>query len=405
MSSERLTTNPMSYSALRNFPWQEELFGGLLADRWLLLLVLALVSLGVVMVSSASISLAALPDPGYADPWFFARRHLVFLLVGFFAGAVVASTPLILWRNYGWLMLLVALAVLSLVLIPGIGTEVKGSSRWIRFGPINLQASELAKFCSIIFFASYLSKWHKEIKAKDWAIGKPLGIMLVIALLILMEPDLGSTVVLVTTVMAMMFIAGIKLWQCISLIVVAVGAFVGLILPVDYRMARLQAFLDPWQDQYGSGYQLVQSLIGFGRGDWFGLGLGNSIQKLHFLPEAHTDFIFSVIAEEFGFVGAVVVIALFAALVVKAFLLAKEAIRQDNDFACFAAYGVGVMLACQVFINVGVASGLLPTKGLTLPFVSYGGSSLIISLMMVGLLLRVQKELQVRLTPLSEVNR
>lgn len=390
-------------ATLKNYPWQQELFAGLLADRTLLILVACLLSLGAVMVASSSISLAALPAPGYSDPWFFARRHTVFLLMGLAAGAVVACTPLALWREYGWLMLLLAVAALILVLIPGVGTEVKGSKRWLRVGPVNLQASELAKFCSIIFFASYLSKWHKQIKADSWAIGKPLAILLFLAALILLEPDLGSTVVLITTVMAMMFIAGIKLWQCILLIAMAGGAFVALILPVDYRMARLRAFLDPWQDQYGSGYQLVQSLIGFGRGDWFGLGLGNSIQKLHFLPEAHTDFIFSVIAEEFGFVGAVLVIGLFAALIVKAFMLAKESIRQDNDFACFAAYGVGVLLACQVFINVGVATGLLPTKGLTLPFVSYGGSSLIISMMMMGLLVRVQKELQITPRPLSEV--
>ena len=393
----------MSLTALRHYPWRRELFTGLLADRLLLTIVAALVSLGVIMVASSSISLAALPAPGYEDPWFFTRRHLVFLVLGLIACAVVASTPLVLWRNYGWVMLLLAIVVLALVLVPGVGTEVKGSKRWIRVGPINLQASELAKFCSIIFFASYLSKWHKEIKAHSFAIAKPLAILLFLSGLILMEPDLGSTVVLTTTVMAMMFIAGIKLWQCFLLVLLAGGAFVALILPVDYRMARLRAFIDPWADQYGSGYQLVQSLIGFGRGEWFGLGLGNSIQKLHFLPEAHTDFIFSVIAEEFGFVGALVVIAVFAVLIVKAFMLAKEAIRQDNDFACFAAYGVAVLFACQVFINVGVATGLLPTKGLTLPFVSYGGSSLIISMMMVGLLLRVQKELQVTPRPLSEV--
>lgn len=394
----------MSLVALKNYPWRQELFTGLLADRILLALVATLISLGVIMVASSSISLAALPAPGYDDPWFFARRHAVFLFLGFAACAVVACTPLTLWRNYGWVMLLIAIAVLALVLIPGVGTEVKGSKRWIRVGPVNLQASELAKFCSIIFFASYLSKWHKEIKAHSLAIAKPLGILLFLAALVLLEPDLGSTVVLITTVMAMMFIAGIKLWQCLLLVVMAGGVFVALILPVDYRMARLRAFIDPWADQYGSGYQLVQSLIGFGRGEWFGLGLGNSIQKLHFLPEAHTDFVFSVIAEEFGFVGAVVVIGVFAALIAKAFMLAKEAIRQDNDFACFAAYGVAVLMACQVFINIGVATGLLPTKGLTLPFVSYGGSSLIISMMMVGLLLRVQKELQITPRPLSEAS-
>lgn len=383
---------------------QQQLFTGLLADRTLLLLILALLSFGAVMVTSASVNQAALAFSGIDDPWYFAKRHLVFLVLSVAACAVVASVPLALWRRYGWVMLLAAVIVLIMVLIPGVGTEVKGSRRWLRLGPINLQASELAKFCCVVFFASYLSKWHQSLKQENLAILKPLGVLLLVAGLILAQPDLGSTVVLVTTVMAMMFVAGIKLWQLLLLVLLAGGAFVSLILPVSYRMARLKAYLDPWADQYGSGYQLVQSLIGFGRGDWLGEGLGNSIQKQFFLPEAHTDFIFAIIAEEFGFVGAVLVIALLSALIVKAFMLAKRAIYQDQDFACFAAYGVGVLLGCQVFINVGVASGLLPTKGLTLPFISYGGSSLLVTMMLMGLLIRVQKELQVSLKPMEEVS-
>ncbi len=388
----------------RDYPWRDQLFSGLLADKGLLILIATLLSLGVVMVASSSVSVAALPGDGYGDAWYFARRHLVFLLLSLVACAVVACTPLVIWRNYGWGLLLAAIVVLVLVLIPGVGTEVKGSRRWLRVGSINLQASELAKFCCIVFFASYLSKWHQQIKQSNTAILKPLAILAVILALILMEPDLGSTVVLAITLGSMLFIAGIKLWQCLALMSLAGGGLYVLIYQVSFRSTRIEAFLDPWQHQFGSAYQLVQSLIGFGRGEWLGLGLGNSIQKLFFLPEAHTDFVFAVIAEEFGFIGALVVIGLFVGLITKAFMLAKKAIYQDNDFACFVSYGVGVMLACQVFINIGVASGLLPTKGLTLPFISYGGSSLLVTMMMMGLLIRVQKELQITLKPIERLN-
>ncbi|WP_317930920.1 putative lipid II flippase FtsW [Halioxenophilus sp. WMMB6] len=385
----------MRLAMVDNYPWRQQLFDGLLADRWLLLVVAVLLSFGAVMVSSSSISVAALSgsEGGYGDPWYFARRHGVFLLISLVACAFVASVPLALWRRYGWIMLLAAIVILILVLIPGIGTMANYSRRWLRFGPINLQASELAKFCSIIFFASYLAKWHKRIQAHTWAILKPLAILFFIAVLILMEPDLGTTVVLMASVLAMMFIAGIKIWQCFGMGAFGYFALQHLLFSKEYRRNRLDAFLDPWSHQFDSGYQLVQSLIGFGRGEWLGLGLGNSIQKLFFLPESHTDFIFAVVAEEFGFIGALVVLSLFVVLIVKAFLLTRKAIQQDNDFACFASFGIGVLFACQVFINIGVASGLLPTKGLTLPFVSYGGSSLLVCMMLVGLLLRIQKEL------------
>jgi cell division protein FtsW len=205
---------------------------------------------------------------------------------------------------------------------------------------------------------------------------------------------------LVAAVLAMMFIAGIRLWQCFLMVFFAGGIFTYLVFATPWRLTRFKTFLDPWADQYSNGYQLSQSLIGFGRGEWFGLGLGNSIQKLFFLPEAHTDFIFSIVAEEFGFIGAIIVVLVFAALIYKAFSLAKKAINQDSGFACYIAFGVGVMLACQAFINIGVASGFLPTKGLTLPFVSYGGSSLVVSMMFMGLLIRVQKELHTNAGPI-----
>ena len=384
--------------------WQQELFGGLLADRVLLFLIAALVSFGVVMVASASITFASELGGG-GNPWYFTQRQIVFLCIGATACAVVACTPLAIWRQYGWAFLLLAIGLLIVVLIPGVGQEVNGSRRWLRVGPINIQASELAKFCCLVFFASFLSKWHEEIKTTNWQIIKPLAALALVLMLILLEPDLGTTAVLCISMVAMMFLAGIKIWQCLVMAVLAGGAFAALIFVTPWRVARLVTFRDPWQYEFGNGYQLTQSLIGFGRGEWVGLGLGNSLQKLRFLPEAHTDFVFSIVAEEFGFIGVLVVLGLFVALIAKAFMLAKRAIGQDKDFACYAAFGVGVLLACQVFINVGVASGMLPTKGLTLPFVSYGGSSLIVSLMMMGLLIRIQKELQPTLKPLAEVKR
>ncbi|GAB2191338.1 putative lipid II flippase FtsW [Sessilibacter sp. MAH2] len=371
---------------------------GLFADKQLLILTAILVSIGIIMVASASISFA---NENYGDPWYFSRRHIIFTGLGAFACLVVALIPLKLWRDFGWLMLIVGIALLVLVLL--IGVEINHGRRWLRLGSINIQASELAKFCCLIFFASYFSKWQESIKANWAAIFKPLAVLAVISALILAEPDLGTTAVLVMAIMAMMFIAGIRLWQCFLMSFIALGAFALLVWQTPWRLERIKTFLDPWADQFSSGYQLSQSLIGFGRGEWFGLGLGNSIQKLFFLPEAHTDFIFSIIAEEFGFVGAILVILVFAALVAKAFMLAKEAINQDADFACFIAYGVGVMIACQAFINIGVAAGFLPTKGLTLPFISYGGSSLVASMMQIGLLLRVQKELKQPPKTLAEV--
>ncbi len=371
---------------------------GLFADKQLLILTAILVSIGIIMVASASISFA---NENYGDPWYFSRRHIIFTGLGAFACLVVALIPLKLWRDFGWLMLIVGIALLVLVLL--IGVEINHGRRWLRLGSINIQASELAKFCCLIFFASYFSKWQESIRANWAAIFKPLAVLAVISALILAEPDLGTTAVLVMAIMAMMFIAGIRLWQCFLMSFIALGAFALLVWQTPWRLERIKTFLDPWADQFSSGYQLSQSLIGFGRGEWFGLGLGNSIQKLFFLPEAHTDFIFSIIAEEFGFVGAIWVILVFAALVAKAFMLAREAINQDADFACFIAYGVGVMIACQAFINIGVAAGFLPTKGLTLPFISYGGSSLVASMMQIGLLLRVQKELKQPSKTLAEV--
>lgn len=358
-------------------------------DWMLITLWLSLVSVGLVMVSSASISFAA---SNYGDPWFFTKRHLIYLCLGIAAGVVVASIPMSVWRRYSGLLFIVAVVLLVAVLIPGVGRRVNGSQRWLAFGPITVQASEIAKFCAIVFFAGFFERRQQELQQGWRGFIKPIGVVGLLVLLLLMEPDFGSSVVISATVVAMMFLAGVKLWQFSLLVLGAVGSLGLVAVMSPYRLQRLVTFLDPWADQFNSGYQLTQSLIAFGRGEWFGVGLGNSVQKLFYLPEAHTDFIFAIVAEEFGLLGALVVMALFVSLVIRILAMARRGISSGDRFASFAVFGIAVLIAGQAFINVGVASGLLPTKGLTLPFISYGGSSLVMGCVFMAFLLRVDWE-------------
>lgn len=358
-------------------------------DWTLLAVALGLASVGVIMVASASIDFAA---QIYGDPWFFVRRHLIFLLLSVVSGFLVYSMPVEMWNRSAVLLLLVGVGLLVAVLIPGVGKSVNGAQRWFALGPISVQASEVAKFCFIIFFASFLARRTGEFQTRWSAFFKLIGILGTFVLLLLLEPDFGSAVVLCITAGAMMFMAGVPIIRFILLTLSGVVGLAMLAVFSPYRWQRLVTFLDPWANQFSSGYQLVQSLIAFGRGEWLGLGLGNSLQKLFFLPEAHTDFIFAIIAEEFGLIGAVAIVAAFCLLVWRIFLIARAASENQRPFIAFSAVGVGVMLAAQAFINMGVASGLLPTKGLTLPFVSAGGSSLIICSCFIALLLRMQQE-------------
>lgn len=358
-------------------------------DWTLLLVALGLTSFGVIMVASASIDFAA---QVHGDPWYFAKRHLIFLSLAMVCGFLVYSLPVDVWNRSAILLLLVGVSLLAAVLIPGVGKSVNGAQRWFALGPISVQASEVAKFCFIIFFASFLARRIREFQTRWSAFFKLIGILGAFVLLLLLEPDFGSAVVLCITAGAMMFMAGVPIIRFILLTLSGVVGLAMLAVLSPYRWQRLVTFLDPWADQFSSGYQLVQSLIAFGRGEWLGLGLGNSLQKLFFLPEAHTDFIFAIIAEEFGLLGAVSIVAAFCVLVWRIFLIARTASEIQRPFIAFCAVGVGVMLAAQAFINMGVASGLLPTKGLTLPFVSAGGSSLIICCCFIALLLRMQVE-------------
>lgn len=302
-------------------------------DPVLVLLWLSLLSIGVVMISSASIAFAT---EEYGDPWFFAKRHGIYLALSLALAVLVVATPVRLAQQYaGWLML-ATLVLLCLVLIPGLGREVNGARRWLDLGVISVQVAEVAKLAAVLFFASFFARRHQELYTGWQGFVKPVIVLGLMCLLLLLQPDFGSAVVLASVVLAMMFIAGVKLWHFGLLGVLALGALGALAVFEPYRMSRLVTFLDPWSAQFGSGYQLTQSLIAFGRGEWFGLGLGNSLQKLFYLPEAHTDFIAAITAEEFGLIGLVVLLSVYGALIVKVFRIARASLTANRLFAAFA---------------------------------------------------------------------
>lgn len=361
-------------------------------DWPLLCLWLVLLSVGLVMVSSASISFSAASNFTHNDGWYFAKRHGVYVVLGIILATFVSAVPISLWEKYSAHFLIGTLFLLVVVLIPGIGHRVNGSRRWLNLGVTMVQTSEIAKVCAIIFFASFFARRYQELHFGWQGFLKPLLLVGVFVFLLLLEPDFGSSVVLTVTVMSMMFIVGVRIFHFLLLIAVAGSGMAAIAIFSPYRLERLKTFLDPWADPLNGGYQLTQSLIGFGRGEWIGLGLGNSLQKLFFLPEAHTDFIFAIIAEEFGLIGAIVVVGLFAALVARIILVAKNNLARGKVFAALATFGVAILFSFQVFVNVGVSSGLLPTKGLTLPFISYGGSSLLICCALMAFVLRAQWE-------------
>ncbi|MEX2367762.1 MAG: putative lipid II flippase FtsW, partial [Pseudohongiellaceae bacterium] len=302
------------------------------------------------------------------------------------------------WKHGAVLLFTAALMLLTLVLIPGVGTEVNGSTRWLNLGIMTIQASELAKLFIVVFMAWLLSEKREWICHSWKGFLSPLILVAIPAALLLKEPDLGAVVVLMIAVFGMMFLAGVNLMKFILVTVLAAGSAIALIVSSDYRQQRLQSFIqalsDPFHEDvvYGTGYQLAQALIAFGRGEWFGVGLGNSIQKMYFLPEAHTDFVFAIIAEELGFVAVVLLMTLFLVFIARAMIIARRNEKCGQWFAAYFAYGITFLFAAQVVINVAVNTGLIPTKGLTLPFLSYGGSSLIVCLVMVAILIRIDIE-------------
>ncbi|MDP3814698.1 putative lipid II flippase FtsW [Pseudomonas sp.] len=355
---------------------------------------LALLGLGLVMITSASSEVAAALS---GNPLYHMIRHLIYLVIGFAAGFITLLVPMALWQRFSGTLLLLAFVLLILVLLPGIGREVNGAKRWIGFGLFNLQPSELAKLFTVMFIAGYLVRRQEEVREKLTGFIKPMLVLGPIAVLLLAEPDFGATVVLVGSCIAMLFLGGINLLRFIPL-VAGVLALGGLVMTSQaYRMKRLTNFLDPWAEQFGDGYQLSQALIAFGRGEWFGVGLGNSIQKQFYLPEAHTDFVFAVLAEELGMLGALITVGLFVFVSVRALYIGLWAEKAKQFFAAYVAYGLSFLWIGQVLINIGVNVGLLPTKGLTLPFLSYGGSSLVICCVSLALLLRIEWERRTQL--------
>jgi cell division protein FtsW len=384
------------------WPFPARLKTELQIDFVMLTIVLALLLGGLVILASASISIS---DNATSNPFFYVQRQLIAVAIGGAAGFICLFIPMQVWRSLGLLSLFVGLALLVVVLIPGIGYEVNGSTRWLRLGVMNLQVSEPARLCFLIYLAGYLVRQNKSLREEFTGFLRPMIVLTVACILLLAEPDFGAAVVLLATALVMMFVAGARIRDFLLFFVVAVVAMAALVLAAPYRMQRITGFLDPWADPFNTGFQLTQSLIAIGRGEWFGVGLGESVQKLFYLPEAHTDFVFAVYAEEFGLLGSLVLIALFLALLWRVFKLAMRAADAERFFEAYIAIGLGTWLGIQAFINIGVNMGLLPTKGLTLPLISYGRSSLIITMICIALLLRIHHELAVDATPVNRKRR
>ena len=354
----------------------------------LLLMAAALIAVGLVAIASASISLS---EVRFGNEWHHAVRHMMYLGAGIVFGSVAYLVPVAAWRNLSPWLLLLALALLVLVLIPGIGRVVNGSQRWIPLAGFTFQPSEFAKFALVLWLSGYMVRHGEELRTVLRGLLKPIAVLVLFAILLLAEPDFGATVIMMGTAFGMLFMGGARLVYVFGLVFTALGGLAGMILMAPYRMKRLMAYQDPWSDPFGSGFQLIQSLIAYGRGEWFGVGLGNSVQKLFYLPEAHTDFVFSIWAEETGLVGGVAVILLFAAFVGRIVYLGYRFAIEKHEFEAYCCFGFALIFAGQAFVNMGVSSGLLPTKGLTLPFISYGGSSLLMSCITVGVLLRLER--------------
>ena len=360
-----------------------------LYDRYLLLATITLLVFGLLMVASTSIVIA---ERLYHQPFHFLFRQLAYLVLGVMLGIFVFRMEIKFWQHLGIVLLFLSFVLLILVLVPKLGREVNGSMRWLGIGPFGMQVSEFAKVAVIIYLADYLVRHDREVRTRISGFLKPLCLLGVTAILLLREPDFGASSVIIVTSLGMLFLAGVRIWQFAVLFGGVVAALAVIAISSPYRMLRLTSFLNPWASQFDSGYQLTQSLIAFGRGGWFGVGLGDSVQKLFYLPEAHTDFLFAVLTEELGLVGGIVVLILFAIVVGRALAIGRKAYSENRHFGAYLAYGFGIEIALQVLINIGVNAGVLPTKGLTLPFMSYGGSSLLMMCMMVAILLRIDYE-------------
>lgn len=360
-----------------------------LYDKWLFYSVLLLVAIGSLMVASSSIVIS---EKYFNLPFYYFFKQLIYITLGVLTALFIARIPIKNWLEMSKTLLFITIVLLILVLVPGIGRSVNGSSRWLGVAGIALQVSEFAKLAVIIYIASFLDRHYLEVQTKFSGFFKPLLIVGIIAALLLKEPDFGAAVVITLTVLSMLFLAGVKLWKFSILAAAAFSSIAILAISSPYRVARLTSFLDPWANQFDGGYQLTQSLIAFGRGGVTGVGLGESVQKLFYLPEAHTDFLLAVLAEELGLIGLFVVFGLYIIVCIRGMMIGRFAEKNGNRFAGFLAYGLTLWLTLQATINIGVNIGLLPTKGLTLPFMSSGGSSIVASFIAVALLLRIDYE-------------
>jgi cell division protein FtsW len=353
-----------------------------------------LLLIGLVMVYSSSIALAEGSRFTGNLPHYFLLRHAVFLAVGVAVGLLSFQFSLRQWQQFAPWLFMLGLVLLAVVLVPGVGREVNGAQRWLSLGPVNLQPSELMKVFVTLYAADYTVRKLPDMGSFRRGFLPMVGVVLTVGCLVLLEPDFGAFVVIAAIAFGVMFLGGINGRLFALLATVAVIGFVLLIWLSPYRRDRIFGFMDPWQDAFGRGYQLSHALIAFGRGEWFGVGLGASVEKLFYLPEAHTDFLLAVIAEELGFVGVLTVVLLFAVLVQRAFSIGREAIHLERYFSGLVAMGIGLWFGVQSFINMGVNMGLLPTKGLTLPLMSFGGSALVANCMALAILLRVDWEVR-----------
>ncbi|HEX6690369.1 MAG TPA: putative lipid II flippase FtsW [Burkholderiales bacterium] len=361
-------------------------------DRSLTWAALLLAAAGLVMVYSASITIAeAARYTGHNAAWYLARHGIV-LGVALSAAIMVFLVPAKWWQHAAPWLFMFGVALLVLVLIPGFGREVNGARRWLDLPAFSLQPSELVKLAAVLYAADYTARKHAVMKSFRKGLLPMLAVMLLVSWLLLREPDFGALVVIAVTSFCILFLGGMNGRHFAALVGMLAAGFALLVLSSPYRMQRIFGFMDPWADPLGRGYQLSHALIAFGRGEWLGVGLGGSVEKLHYLPEAHTDFLLAVIAEELGFVGVALVIALFVWIVMRAFAIGRQASLHERHFAALAAQGIGVWIGFQALINMGVNVGLLPTKGLTLPLMSYGGSGLLVNFVALAILLRIDWE-------------
>ena len=357
-------------------------------DPWLLGVSIALACFGVVMVGSAAVAGAGM-DVG---PWYFLSKHAMFLAGGLVLAAIAMRTELKFVEQHSQLLLLACFAVLLLVFVPGIGSSVNGARRWVNLGISKFQVVEAVKVLYIVWLASYLKRYSEDVAVTWTAMLKPVGVVIALVGLLMLQPDFGSSVLLLGITICMLLLGGAPIGRIIPPILLLLPVLVLAVVLEPYRMRRVTSFMDPWQDQLGAGYQLSNALMAIGRGEWVGVGLGASVQKLNYLPEAHTDFIFSVVAEELGFVGVCLVVGMYALLAGRAFWLGLKCVEMKRHFAGYIAFGIALWMALQSFVSIGVNLGILPTKGLTLPLISSGGSSVLMTCAALGLLLRVSYE-------------